>query len=43
MSMVFPTSEALREVVEKYGADEGAKQTLARLEAYVTTRQSTNA
>jgi uncharacterized protein YndB with AHSA1/START domain len=35
MSMVFPSPVALREVVAKYGADEGARQTLGRLEAYV--------
>jgi hypothetical protein len=33
--MVFPSPVALREVVAKYGADEGARQTLGRLEAYV--------
>ena len=35
MSMVFPTSAALREVVAKYGADEGAVQMMARLKAYL--------
>ena len=31
----FPTVEALQQVVEKYGAVEGAKQHLGRLAAYV--------
>jgi uncharacterized protein YndB with AHSA1/START domain len=35
MSMVFPTAQAMRDVCEKYGAEEGAVQTLARLAAYV--------
>jgi uncharacterized protein YndB with AHSA1/START domain len=35
MSMVFPSSAALHDVVAKYGADEGARQTLGRLEAYL--------
>jgi len=33
---VFPTAEALKEVVEKYGALEGGKQTIERMDAYVT-------
>lgn len=32
---VFPTKEARDEVVEKYGAIEGGKQHLAKLEAYI--------
>jgi len=35
MSMEFPTRAALLEVCEKYGAEEGAVQTLGRLTAYV--------
>ncbi len=35
MRNVFPTKEALQEVVEKYGAVEGGKQTIERLDAYV--------
>ena len=31
----FPNQEALNEVVEKYGAVEGGKQHLAKLEAYL--------
>jgi len=31
----FPSKEALNEVVEKYGAIEGGKQHLAKLEAYL--------
>jgi uncharacterized protein YndB with AHSA1/START domain len=38
MSMVFPTSAALREVCEKFGAEEGAVQTLGRLREYVEGR-----
>ena len=33
---LFESAEVLREVVEKYGAIEGGKQTLARLDEYVT-------
>lgn len=32
---VYPTKEARDEVVEKYGAIEGGKQHLAKLEAYI--------
>lgn len=32
---VYPTQEARDEVVEKYGAIEGGKQHLAKLEAYI--------
>jgi uncharacterized protein YndB with AHSA1/START domain len=35
MRMVFPTAEERRMVVEKYGAAEGANQTLARLGAHL--------
>jgi uncharacterized protein YndB with AHSA1/START domain len=35
MSMEFPSRAALLEVCEKYGAEEGAVQTLGRLTAYV--------
>lgn len=38
---IFPTKEARDLVVEKYGAIEGGKQTLARMEAYLTHIQST--
>jgi len=34
--MVFPSEAELKRVVEKYGAVEGLKQTLARLAAYVS-------
>jgi uncharacterized protein YndB with AHSA1/START domain len=37
MRMVFPSREARDWVVNKYGADEGAKQTLARLESHLGT------
>ena len=39
MRMIFPSREARDLVVTKYGADEGAKQTLARLGAYVESRR----
>jgi len=35
MRTVFPTKELRDEVVEKYGAIEGAQQTLSNLAAYV--------
>lgn len=35
MTAVFPTAEARDQVVEKYGAIEGAKQTLERLANYL--------
>ncbi len=37
---VFPTKEARDEVVEKYGAIEGGKQHLAKLEAYIAENLS---
>jgi uncharacterized protein YndB with AHSA1/START domain len=37
---VFPTKEARDVVVEKYGAIEGGKQTLARLDEYLSTRST---
>jgi len=40
MRNVFPTEEALKEVVEKYGAVEGGKQTIEKLDAYVTGLKS---
>lgn len=33
---IFPTAEALAHVVKEYGAIEGGKQTLGRLDAYVS-------
>ena len=35
MRMVFPTAEALQDVVEKFGAVEGGNQTLNHLEEYL--------
>lgn len=35
MRMVFPSAEALQQTVKQYGADEGAKQTLERLDAHL--------
>ena len=35
MHSVFPSAEQFRKVVEQYGAIEGAKQHIARLEAYL--------
>lgn len=35
IQQVYPTKEARDEVVEKYGAIEGGKQHLAKLEAYI--------
>lgn len=40
MRLVFPTKEARDEVVEKYGAIEGGKQTLAKLDDYLQQMQS---
>jgi uncharacterized protein YndB with AHSA1/START domain len=37
MHMLFPSRDERDRVVRTYGADEGAKQTLGRLEAYVAT------
>lgn len=37
MQMVFKTAEELRHVVEQFGAEEGAKQHLGRLAAYLET------
>lgn len=37
MKSVFPTAEAMQHVVKEYGAIEGGKQTLGRLDAYVST------
>lgn len=37
---LFPTKEARDEVVEKYGAIEGGKQHLAKMEAYVRDKLS---
>jgi uncharacterized protein YndB with AHSA1/START domain len=37
MQMLFPTSAAREAVIKKYGAIEGAKQMLHRLEEYLTT------
>jgi uncharacterized protein YndB with AHSA1/START domain len=37
MRNTFPTIESLKEVVEKFGAVEGGKQTIARLDAYVAS------
>jgi uncharacterized protein YndB with AHSA1/START domain len=36
MQMVFPSKVARDHIVKTYGAEEGAKQTLGRLAAYVT-------
>jgi uncharacterized protein YndB with AHSA1/START domain len=38
MRSIFPTKEARDLVVEKYGAIEGGRQTLARLEEYLSAR-----
>ncbi|MCC7503011.1 MAG: SRPBCC family protein [Flavobacteriales bacterium] len=40
MRSVFPSKEARDFVVEKYGAVEGGKQTLARLDAYLTEQRT---
>ena len=41
MRQLFPSAEILEQVVKKYGAVEGAKQTLGRLGEYVTrTKES---
>ena len=37
MRMVLATAEELRKVVEEYGAIEGNKQTMDRLDAYLAT------
>jgi uncharacterized protein YndB with AHSA1/START domain len=37
MRNTFPTKEGLKEVVEKYGAVEGGKQTIEKLDAYVAS------
>jgi len=37
MRAVFPTKERRDEVIERYGALEGAKQTLERLVVYIAT------
>jgi uncharacterized protein YndB with AHSA1/START domain len=38
MRMVLATAEELRKAVEEYGAIEGNKQTMDRLDAYLATR-----
>jgi len=37
MHMLFETKEALQKTIEVFKADEGLKQTIARLEAYIDT------
>jgi uncharacterized protein YndB with AHSA1/START domain len=37
MRALFPSAASLQHVIRKYGADEGMKQNLARLEQYVAT------
>jgi uncharacterized protein YndB with AHSA1/START domain len=43
MRMIFPTAAALQHVVKTYGADQGATQTLGRLEAHVKTTMAARA
>ena len=40
MRQLFPSAEILEQVAKKYGAVEGAKQTLGRLEGHLTTMAS---
>ncbi|MDO8448697.1 MAG: SRPBCC domain-containing protein [Rhodoferax sp.] len=40
LRQIFPSRESRDEVVEKYGAIEGGKQHLAKLEAYIRERMS---
>ena len=40
LRQLFPSRESRDEVVEKYGAIEGGKQHLAKLEAYLTANLS---
>jgi len=40
MRMGFPSAEARDEVIEAYGAIEGGKQTLDRLEEFLAKRQA---
>jgi uncharacterized protein YndB with AHSA1/START domain len=39
MSMSFPTAEEMQRVIEKYGAEEGARQTLSRLAQHLNNIQ----